>query len=495
VERSLLACFISIALATLSGGPLAAQQFLAATKLEHGIDRPGLDYKSFDLSTANPGQCAAACAKEAQCQAFTYVNPGVQGPNPRCWLKNGVPVAIMSRCCASGVIGPSPAGSDSSKPPCDKASGCDGFAHLEPGIDRRGSDYKSFDLTAADPKKCAAACISEAECRAFTYVNPSVQGQNARCWLKSSVPVAVTNGCCTSGVISAGAQAEFAARQMQARTPPLRAQPTPPTNSPASDPKPPRVVAAPAINSTQPVAPDPTSPRETRVALVIGIGAYTAVGTLPNPTSDAEKIALALRSAGFETVMLERDVSRERLVDALRAFSLEVVTADWAVIYYAGHGMEINGINYLIPVDARIKTDREVQFEAVPLDQAIAATEGAKKLRLVVLDACRDNPFFAQMSRTSGTRSVGRGLARPPESDSGTLIAYAAKHGQVALDGEGQSPFVASLLKRLAIPGIEVRKLFGLVHDDVMAATGGQQEPFIYGALGGDDFFVRPAAN
>jgi uncharacterized caspase-like protein len=171
-------------------------------------------------------------------------------------------------------------------------------------------------------------------------------------------------------------------------------------------------------------------------------------------------------------------------------FAREAEGADWAVVYYAGHGIEMGGVNYLLPVDARLETDRDAQFEAVPLDQVMSAVDGAKKLRLVLLDACRDNPFARQMRRTTASRSVGRGLARI-EPEGGTLVVYAAKHGEVALDGEGggNSPFVAALVKNLPTPGVEINKLFRLVRDEVMAATGRRQEPFLYGSLPGEDFF------
>ncbi len=146
-------------------------------------------------------------------------------------------------------------------------------------------------------------------------------------------------------------------------------------------------------------------------------------------------------------------------------------------------------MNYLIPVDARLETDRDLQYEAVALEQVLGSVEAARKLRLVILDACRDNPFARQMRRTSASRSVGRGLARI-EPDGGTLVAYAAKHGEVAFDGEGaNSPFVTALVKRLPTPGMEINKLFRVVRDDVMTATERKQEPFVYGSLPGEDFF------
>jgi tetratricopeptide (TPR) repeat protein len=227
-----------------------------------------------------------------------------------------------------------------------------------------------------------------------------------------------------------------------------------------------------------------------RVALVIGNSSYAAVPALPNPRRDAQAIAEALRSVGFETVTLARDLPRDKLVDALRAFATDAERADWGVIYYAGHGIEVGGVNYLIPVDARLISDRDAQFEAVSLDQVLGAVEGARKLRLVLLDACRENPFARQIRRTAAARSVGRGLARI-EPGPGTLVAYAARDGQVALDGDGQnSPFTSALLKRLKDPGLEINKLFRLLHDDVMEATDNRQEPYTYGALPGrEDFF------
>jgi TRAP-type C4-dicarboxylate transport system substrate-binding protein len=231
--------------------------------------------------------------------------------------------------------------------------------------------------------------------------------------------------------------------------------------------------------------PDPVF----RVALVVGNSSYKAATRLPNPARDAAAVAAALKSIGFQSVRLENDLTREKLVEALRDFAREAATADWAVVYFAGHGLEINGTNHLVPVDARLETDRDVHFETLPLDQVLTAVEGARKLRLVILDACRDNPFLRVMKRTVATRSIGRGLARV-EPDGGTLVAYAAKGGEVALDGDGaNSPFVQALLKHLPTPGLEIGKLFRHVRDDVMTATGRKQEPFIYGSLSSEDFY------
>jgi Caspase domain len=253
----------------------------------------------------------------------------------------------------------------------------------------------------------------------------------------------------------------------------------------------PAATPAPPPASVATVAPRSDPGR--RVALVIGNAAYRSVGPLRNTGRDAEALAASLRSVGFETVRLETDLTRNSLIDALRSFAREAEGADWAVVYFAGHGIEMGGMNYLLPIDAKLESDRDVQYEAVALEQVLGAVEGARKLKLVILDACRDNPFVAQMKRMVASRSVGRGLAQV-EPEGGMLVAYAARHGQVALDGEGRnSPYVQALVRHLPMPGVEIGKLFRLVRDEVLAATGRRQEPFIYGSLPGEDFFFAPA--
>ena len=164
------------------------------------------------------------------------------------------------------------------------------------------------------------------------------------------------------------------------------------------------------------------------------------------------------------------------------------------MVYYAGHGLEVGGVNYLIPVDAKLETDRDVALEAVSLEQVLSAVEAARKIKLIVLDACRDNPFAAQMRRTLATRSVGRGLSRI-EPEGATLVVYAAKHGQTALDGEGgNSPFASAMVRRIGTPDVEINKIFRLIRDDVLEATAGRQEPFTYGSLPGrEDFYFVSA--
>ena len=277
--------------------------------------------------------------------------------------------------------------------------------------------------------------------------------------------------------------------------PPPVASPPPSAPPPVVQKPEPKVAVAPAPPKAVPAAPPPVSAPatpEVRVALVIGNANYRAVGKLQNPSRDAAAIAGALRRVGFKTVQLTSDLSREGMVAALRTFEREAEKADWAVVYFAGHGIEVAGVNYLIPVDAQLKADKDVQDEAVPLDRVLSAIESAKKLKLVILDACRDNPFVASMKRSIASRSIGRGLAQI-EPEGGVLVAYAAKHQQVALDGEGgNSPFVTALVKRLDTPGLDISLLFRLVRDDVLAATGRKQEPYVYGSLPGELLSFRP---
>jgi tetratricopeptide (TPR) repeat protein len=240
----------------------------------------------------------------------------------------------------------------------------------------------------------------------------------------------------------------------------------------------------------------PAVSHDRRIALVIGNSRYKNAPVLSNPSRDAATVADALKLIGFETVILQTDLDREALLLSLRDFARQAETADWAMVYYAGHGMEVGGINYLVPVDAKISVDRDIGFEAVPLEQVLNAAERAKKLRLVILDACRDNPFANQMKRTLtvASRSVSRGLAAV-EPDAGTLVVYAAKDGETAFDGDDvNSPFAVAFVKNLQRPGLEVRRLFDFVRDDVMEATERKQKPFSYGSISGKQDFYFVAA-
>ena len=223
-----------------------------------------------------------------------------------------------------------------------------------------------------------------------------------------------------------------------------------------------------------------------RVALVIGNGKYQHAPNLLNPSNDAAAVNLLLKGAGFDTVIAQENLGVSDLRRAVRDFTEQTRDADIAVIYYAGHGIEVSGTNYLVPVDASLRRDIDVEDETVSLDRLLQVLEPAKRLRLVILDACRDNPFAKSMTRTMASRAVGRGLARVEPVTSDTLIAFAAKAGSTAADGAGiHSPFTSALLKHVVTPGLDVRLAFGRVRDEVLEKTGSKQEPFVYGSLGG----------
>jgi uncharacterized caspase-like protein len=231
-----------------------------------------------------------------------------------------------------------------------------------------------------------------------------------------------------------------------------------------------------------------------RVALVIGNSAYKNVPRLTNPVNDAVLVTEMFKKAEFDSVTTKLDANIVEMRKALREFGAQARDADIAVIYYAGHGIELDGNNYLIPTDASLETDTDVLDETFPLDRVLFAVEPARQLRLVILDACRDNPFAKTMKRTIASRGIGRGLAKIEPNNPNTMIAYAAKAGSTASDGDSRdSPFALALVNHLAEPGLDLRKAFGYVRDEVLKKTGNQQEPYVYGSLGGEDLSLVPA--
>jgi tetratricopeptide (TPR) repeat protein len=249
-----------------------------------------------------------------------------------------------------------------------------------------------------------------------------------------------------------------------------------------------------AVSTTAPaVATLPAFDR--RVALVIGNSAYQNAVRLTNPANDARAIAASFRRLGFAEVIEKYDADLSGMTAVLKNFGDRSANAGWAVVYYSGHGLEMNGAAYLIPVDAKLERDTHVPDETVALSRVLEKVEGARKLRLVVLDACRNNPFVSRMVRSSGaTRSIGRGLAAI-EPEGGVLVAYSAKHGTTAEDGRGgNSPFAEAMLANLEQPGLEINFLFRRVRDQVLASTNGRQEPFLYGSLPSESLFFKIAA-
>jgi uncharacterized caspase-like protein len=232
-----------------------------------------------------------------------------------------------------------------------------------------------------------------------------------------------------------------------------------------------------------------------RVAFVVGNGAYKNVAQLPNPPIDAKAMASVLRNVGFEVVEgvnLTRDKMTEKLLD----FGKRAQGADVAVFYYAGHGIAISGTNYLLPIDADIKSEMDVKLgAAINIDLTLDQTMGDAKVKLVFLDACRDNPFAAKIKSTA-TRSVsvGQGLAEM-KSGEGTLIAFATGPGQTALDGqEGtNSPFTRALIAHITEPGVEIQQAMTEVRAQVNEETNKGQLPWGHTNLIGS-VYLNPAA-
>lgn len=228
-----------------------------------------------------------------------------------------------------------------------------------------------------------------------------------------------------------------------------------------------------------------------RVALVIANSNYEHAGTLSNPSNDAKSLAEAFRRLDFDTVTLKENLNYRNLRLALKDFANESAGAELALVYFAGHGIEVSGQNFLIPTDALLESATDIDFEGIPLTSVLSSVEGANNLKMVILDACRNNPFRSRMVTRSGTRSIGRGLAKV-EPNNNTLVAFAAKEGTVALDGDSDhSPYANALLQVVEEPGVEIGFMFRRVRDLVLKATGQRQEPFTYGSLGGTPIYLK----
>ena len=236
---------------------------------------------------------------------------------------------------------------------------------------------------------------------------------------------------------------------------------------------------------------------ETRVALVVGNSAYRSTTPLANPLNDARDMAAALKSVGFDVVEA-LDADRRKLDGAMRAFTDKLASADVALFFYAGHGLQLGLQNYLVPIDAKLERERDLEFETVKLEFVLRQMEIERegKTTIVILDACRDNPLARNLARSMGTRStaIGRGLAAA-STGLGTFIAYSTQPGNVALDGQGRnSPFTAALVKHMATKGRNLPATMIEVRKEVVAATDGKQVPWDHSALTGDFFFAPGAA-
>lgn len=233
-----------------------------------------------------------------------------------------------------------------------------------------------------------------------------------------------------------------------------------------------------------------TALAEKRVALVIGNSTYKHAPELTNPRNDASDMAVALKALGLE-VIEGIDLGKAGLEQKIREFSIALQEADVGVFFYAGHGLQVNGNNYLVPVDAELSTVAALEFEMIRLDAVQRLMENSAKTNILFLDACRNNPLSRNLARAMGTRAaaIGRGLA-PAESGVGTLISYSTQPGNVALDGKGRnSPFAGPLAKAIGTAGEDVLSVLTRVRNDVLAATGEKQVPWENHALRAKFYF------
>ncbi|MEM9631411.1 MAG: caspase family protein [Pseudomonadota bacterium] len=223
-----------------------------------------------------------------------------------------------------------------------------------------------------------------------------------------------------------------------------------------------------------------------RVALVVGNATYDNVSNLTNPTNDAEKVALALERLGFR-VIVGINLNHAGFIQKIKEFSRAMRGAKIALFYYAGHGLQVSGQNYLAPIDTRLNDEADLEFGTVRLQAIISQMEREQRTSIILLDACRDNPLTRNLASSMGTRSttIGRGLA-PVETGIGTLIAYSTQPGNIAYDGTDlHSPFTGALLRYIETPGEDIAVILRRVRRDVLRETKGVQVPWSNSSLTG----------
>lgn len=272
--------------------------------------------------------------------------------------------------------------------------------------------------------------------------------------------------------------------------------PQPPRTAPSTPSAEPQQTAA--STPVPPPAPVTNTNTGLRVALVIGNGAYAHVKALPNPPNDARSIARSLRDIGF-TVSEGIDLDRAAMQKTTRDFLREAARAQVAVVYYAGHGVQIDGRNYLVPVDVRLQAGSNITDAMIDMDTILAGLDDQVRTNILILDACRNNPVAPQVASAGPSRAIepGSGLAAPAALGpgatlgAGTLIAFATAPGQVALDGEGaNSPFSAALSRHIGTPGLEVQQMLTRVRAEVVASTKAKQVPWSNSSLLGEVYLA-----
>src|SRR5262249_3989444 len=238
----------------------------------------------------------------------------------------------------------------------------------------------------------------------------------------------------------------------------------------------------------------PAADAQKRVALVIGNSAYKYTAELPNPRNDATDMSMAFKALGFDVVE-GLDLDKAAFDRKLRDFADALSGAKVGVFFYAGHGLQVAGQNYLAPVDAKLSTASALEWEMVRLELVQRTMERETETNVLFLEACRDNPLARNLARSMGTRSaeIGRGLAAI-EAGVGTLISFSTQPGNVALDGSGRnSPFADALVRRVRVSGDDLSALLIDVRNDVRKATQNKQVPWEHSALTGR-FYFNPAA-
>lgn len=224
-----------------------------------------------------------------------------------------------------------------------------------------------------------------------------------------------------------------------------------------------------------------------RIALVIGNSAYRKVAPLATPAHDAAVVAAMLKSAGFDSVETGLDLTRDGMSRAMLNFNEKSRDADVAVIYYAGHASYVEGSNFLIPVDATLARQQHALYEATSLKELMSIVQSARKLGLVLLDACREYPFF------KSTKALSASCLARVEPPANVIVSFAAKEGSVVVDGVGpNSSYARALIAHLAMPGVNIRTVFEQIRDDVLRATANVQEPALFGSLTGEFYLAGP---
>ena len=250
-----------------------------------------------------------------------------------------------------------------------------------------------------------------------------------------------------------------------------------------------------AVAVLLPLAAQAAPDNERRVALVIGVSGYQNAPHLANPVNDARAIGDSLRRLKFDVTELY-DPDFRALNVGVREFGIRAAGAEVALVYYAGHGVQVDRENYLIPADAKLERERDLLYEAMPLDRLLGEVSQASRIGIVLLDSCRNNPFIDRVARsmTVAGRAVSTtpGLARVDNVPRNTMVVMAAKADQIAEDGSEHSPFAAALLAHFQIPGLELSLFFRSVRDTVLRATNNRQEPYVFSSLGAEPFYFYP---